>query len=332
MSLWLIRAGKNGEREDFALEKNMVVIGWDSLPDLSSAKSRDAVEKLCVETYPNEKVNTVKNWARQLWTFKDTIKAGDLVILPLKSRSTLAFGSIAGNYEYHSDFPAGAHHARKVKWVTEIPRNVVDQDLLHSLGAFLTVCKIERNDAEKRIINLVTGNPPNALVQPEEELEQFDLAEQSTDEIRKFIGQNFSRHNLARLVDGVLRAQGYYTQVSPPGPDGGVDILAGCGPMGFAEPRICVQVKSGKDTSDIKVFRELIGTMQNFKAQQGLLVSWSGFKKTVIDEAKRQFFAVRLWDDGDLIAALLENYDKLSNDLQAEIPLKRIWTLVKDDE
>jgi len=37
MSVWLVRAGKNGEREDFALENGVAVIGWDELPDLARA-------------------------------------------------------------------------------------------------------------------------------------------------------------------------------------------------------------------------------------------------------------------------------------------------------
>ena len=35
MAVWLVRAGRNGERESFALEENLAVIGFDDLPDLS---------------------------------------------------------------------------------------------------------------------------------------------------------------------------------------------------------------------------------------------------------------------------------------------------------
>ena len=35
MTLWLVRAGKHGEREELALENDIAVIGWDELPDLS---------------------------------------------------------------------------------------------------------------------------------------------------------------------------------------------------------------------------------------------------------------------------------------------------------
>ena len=37
------------------------------------------------------------------------------------------------------------------------------------------------------------------------------------------------------------------------------------------------------------------------------------------------FFAVRLWDQDDLIRELLACYEKLDADLRAELPLKRIW-------
>ena len=35
MALWLVRAGKRGEQEEFALNNRVAVIGWDDLPDLS---------------------------------------------------------------------------------------------------------------------------------------------------------------------------------------------------------------------------------------------------------------------------------------------------------
>ena len=40
-------------------------------------------------------------------------------------------------------------------------------------------------------------------------------------------------HGLATLVNAILEAQGDTTHQSPEGPDKGVDIVAGRGPMGF---------------------------------------------------------------------------------------------------
>ena len=47
-------------------------------------------------------------------------------------------------------------HTRPVQWLqTDIPRTTFEQDLLYSFGAFMTVCKISRNDAESRRVAAV---------------------------------------------------------------------------------------------------------------------------------------------------------------------------------
>jgi len=101
--------------------------------------------------------------------------------------------------------------------------------------------------------------------------------------------------------------------------------------MGFGEPRICVQVKSGDSPLDRPTLDQLIGTMQNIQATQGLLVSWGGYKSSVDKEKATQFFRVRLWDQKDLIEQLLKHYDKLDEDLKADLPLKRIWTITNPE-
>jgi len=68
--------------------------------------------------------------------------------------------------------------------------------------------------------------------------------------------------------------------------------------------------------------------MATFKAEEGLLVSWGGFNQAVNKEARLSFFSVRLWDADDVLAAVQRNYDRLTEELQKELPLKRIWALV----
>jgi restriction system protein len=51
------------------------------------------------------------------------------------------------------------------------------------------------------------------------------------------------------------------------------------------------------------------------------------------DELKRQlFFQIRMWDADDVIDALLTNYEGLPDEIKADIPLRRIWTLVAEEE
>ena len=76
---------------------------------------------------------------------------------------------------------------------------------------------------------------------------------------------------------------------------------------------------------------QLIGVMQNVNAEQGLLVSWGGFKSSIDKEKAGKFFSVRFWDQDDLIDQLLAHYERLDDDLRAELPLKRIWTIAETD-
>ncbi len=335
MTLWLSRAGGQGEREDVALEKNIIVIGWDELPDLSGIKSREELLALLEKTYPNAKPKRLGNWVSQIWPFIHDMQPGDLVALPLKQRPYIAFGRISGPYRYQANMPSHARHTRAVTWLKEIPRTAIDQDLLYSFGAFMTVCRIKRNNAEERVQAMLEGKKVNIRSQAEQSEDGEGLAnldEIALDQIRAFVSQRFTGHHLADLVSAVLSAQGYKLRQSPEGPDGGVDILAGSGPLGLDSPRIAVQVKSGDTPVDIKTVRELQGAMKNFKADYGLFVSWGGYKTTVSREVARLFFEIRLWDSDDLLRETLRQYEKLPDDLQAELPLKRIWILVPSEE
>jgi restriction system protein len=158
------------------------------------------------------------------------------------------------------------------------------------------------------------------------------LIEQSRARIRSFITRKFRAAELERLVAALLEAQGYTTHRTPAGPDGGVDMIAGRGPMGFDPPRLCIQVKSGGKAADVRVVRELQGVMNQFKADHGLIVSWSGFTPPARKEAQRVYFQIRLWDSDDVLGALFEHYDLLPEDIRAELPLQRQWVLVPEAE
>lgn len=338
MALWMIRAGKHGEDEEMALSKGLVMVGWREMPDLSSIGSYEEMKEKCREIYSDRSASAISNYASQIWTFSKKIKKGDLVVLPLKTRSAIAIGKIIGDYEY-----LDGRHVRKVEWLKEEPRNRFGQDLLYSFGASMTVCQIKRNDAEKRVQAIATGasdpyfsnkkivNANQTLLEDSDGNQSFvDLEEQAFDQIRRLIESRFKGHNLTRLVEAILNVRGYHTYRSPAGPDGGVDILAGFGPMGFDRPRICVQVKSGGVQNDSAI-RELEGVMTRVGSEQGLFVSWDGFNKTALANTRDLFFKVRLWDDKKLIENLLNVYEKLPDEIQAELPLKRIWVIVPED-
>ena len=71
--------------------------------------------------------------------------------------------------------------------------------------------------------------------------------------------------------------------------------------------------------------------MQTFKAEQGLLVCWGGVNKAVLAESRPGHFMVRLWDSRDLVRAICRTYERLPAEIQAELPLKRVWMLVAEE-
>lgn len=348
MALWLVRAGQHGQGEQDFLADGRIYLGWGNIErDLSGATTRSDIRAIIEEEYPDWPKGKVSNGTGQVWGFVNGINEGDWIVLPSKTKAAIHFGEVKGPYVFDARHVEGMRQYRKVNWfATDIPRSNFDQDILYSFGAFLTICQIQRNDAEQRVRKMAVNGwkavgRPIALPDengggesdpPVEPIADLEVA--ARDQIARQIIARFKGHGMARLVDAILKAQGYTTYASPPGPDKGVDILAAPGPMGFGTPRLCVQVKSGDSPLDRPTLDQLIGTMQNMNAEQGLLVSWGGFKSSIDKEKASQFFRVRLWDQGNLIEQLLEQYEKLDEDLRTELPLKRIWTvaLADDDE
>lgn len=110
--------------------------------------------------------------------------------------------------------------------------------------------------------------------------------------------------------------------MSSEGPDGGVDILAGRGQLGFGSPSLCVEVKSGDTPSDRPAVENLLRAVAKFGAQEVHFVSWAGFKSYVHKEMAQSFFRIRLWSQIELLEALFANYERLDDEIKAELPLK----------
>ncbi len=346
--LYLSRAGKDGEDEPAALEQGLAIIGFRKVPSLEGVASKEDVWRIVGEGFAGESPNAIGNYAGQLNRFVRIMQEGDLVVLPRKRVAQVAIGRVAGPYKYQAVNGAD-RHTRPIEWLNkEIPRQTFEQDLLNMFGAFMTVCELKKNGAAARILAILkTRKDPGGSISvtipgpstggdgddsDDASSAQLDLATLAHDQVVRHIQSKFFGHRLADLVAAVLRADGWTTTVSPEGPDGGVDVLAGRGSLGLDSPRLCVQVKSQTSTADVHVLRGLLGTMPTFDADQGLLVCWGGFNSAVTREAKSHHFTVRLWDSYDLVQAVYRTYHALPPEIQADLPLKQAWMLVLEDE
>lgn len=346
MSLYLVRAGSSGEFENRFLEDDRIYLRWGgAFPDQNIAEvgSYEQIKAAMIAQSPEDPVRKLINGAGQINAFVHGMRAGDWVVLPLKRKAAIAIGEITSSYLFDAKAPEDFRHYRSVRWLNPaVPRSFFEKDLLFSFGAFMTVCRITRNDAENRLKRMAQNNwkPTNTLADiahttggtyngPDEENSPLDLEQLAKDQLSELIRRKFKGVDMERLVEGILKAQGYVTWRTPEGKkdkrDKSIDILAARGGLGFEGPRICVQVKSGDGPVDRPTLDQLGGAMKRTKADKGLLVSWSGFLKTVEEERPVQFFDVRLWDEQELIAQLLNVYEQLDADLRAELPLKRVW-------
>jgi len=79
------------------------------------------------------------------------------------------------------------------------------------------------------------------------------------------------------------------------------------------------------------------GEDENYALDNGVAIldfreypSLAGAKEYDDNEAKHGHFSVRLWESSDLVSAIYRTYEKLPAEIQAELPLKRVWMLVKE--
>ena len=336
MAVWVIKGGRAGEHEDTFLEKGIVSLGFGLKQSIADFPDRDALRAV-VEN---------RNGADQMWRFYHEVGTGDLVVLPRKRTHQVAVGQFNSPYAYRPEaVGSGAPHVRGVEWqVTDIPRSHFDRDLLNSFGSQLTLSQPGAPDSEARIARITgaylgdlpaaaadiaaptatAGDSPPVAADLDEEI---DIDREIRDRIIARLRRQFAGARLEHLVAGILQTSGYVVAQTRQGADGGIDILAGKGDLGFGEPRLCVQVKGRVTPVDLPEYDRLRGNIANFHAQHGLLVSLGGFTRPVHDRNEQQFFEIRLWGPDELAQKLLENYDAMPPDIRADLPLETIRVL-----
>lgn len=145
-------------------------------------------------------------------------------------------------------------------------------------------------------------------------------------EIRAYVDR-MAPYDFQDLVAALLGAMGYHVQwVAPPGPDRGVDIIAGADPLGIQDPRIKVQVKhrsAAADVSDLRAFMAVLGPRD-----VGIYVSTGGFTKAAWDEARsHESRRLTLLDLEKLLDLWIQGYQRLDEIQRQRLPLKAVHFL-----
>jgi restriction system protein len=344
---WVIRAGRYGERDAWALQRNCSGGGWLEVPDLTPFTTKEQIAQVVAQTFAGAPEGKIANFAGQLWALRGRVQPGDLMVMPLKTTKQIALGRVTGGYECRGqeDDP-NKRHVVPVDWLrTDLPRSVVKQDLLFTLGSAMSIFSPSKNNAVARLEHLmahgidpgqvsgvgagVKKTDPGQLVDSTEDVDEpelsADIEQVAYDQITSRIAEDFAGHDLATLITALLEAEGLSCTQSPPGPDGGIDIVAGRGLLGLDDP-ILVQVKSGGQLGS-PVVDQLHGVMNQHGARQGLLVAWGGLSKPAQEKLKSSQLRVRVWQSADVVDAVLANYERLGEEIRSQLTLKRMWML-----
>ncbi len=156
--VWVVRAGRQGQLEDAAIEHHLAIVDW-GVADLTGAVDTDAVREQVRQDVPGASNQRIGNITSQLASFLLDMGEGDIVVLPLKTqRGRVAIGRITGPYTYR-EVGGDPFHTRPVNWIrTDVPRLDFGEDLQSSLGNPRTICRIQGNEAERRIAAMLDGN------------------------------------------------------------------------------------------------------------------------------------------------------------------------------
>jgi restriction system protein len=158
----------------------------------------------------------------------------------------------------------------------------------------------------------------------------FEQAEeQAWGEIERHL-RGMNPFDFQHLVADLLRAMGYYVSwISPPGKDGGVDIIAYTDPLGTKPPRIKAQVKRVVQKVDKDTLKSFLAIINDHDV--GLFISTAGFTRDAEEFARSQERRqITLIDLERLVDLWVQHSSQLDDLARTRLPLTPIYFLTPE--
>lgn len=137
--IYVVRAGKGGARSKEFEELGLVAIGFAPAGDLTGL-DKAGIKHAVEESFEGQPEGRIRTFAWQLIQFANSMRVGDIVVVPEGSSGPLLFGEITSAYEYHDPPPVeNWRHVRRVQWLARRDRASLSNKTRRSLGAATTV-------------------------------------------------------------------------------------------------------------------------------------------------------------------------------------------------
>lgn len=158
-----LHAWRDAELERRMIANGFVSIGGEEIGDLSGVIDPEDIRDWLTESMPDRSPRAIALFVGYWRRFLREAAAGDLVVLPTRTRD-VAIGEFVGPYHYVASAEPHARHRRAVYWIaTDIGRDAFGDDLLRTLSGQHTVQEFSSPRAADRIRSLAeTGIDPGA--------------------------------------------------------------------------------------------------------------------------------------------------------------------------
>lgn len=291
-SVWVVRAPK-GAASVAAVSSGLAPVDVGVRHDVSGHDTLEQMMAEVLQARPDLSPGKAESRATTLLNLTRSVKAGDLVLIHGTGEPPVS-GVCSGETGMTQDgIPA-------LRFTIPIshPRSVLGEDVLNSMRAHIALSQMRAPDAFARLTALRSG-----AADPGPDAAMSDA---------RSAGARISAYELADLVADLLRTDGYLCRVSPPGPDGGVDIYAGRGILGLGDS-LLVQVKSGSQVVSAPQVYQILGNLKDCGAEATLIVSWSGFTADARRVLNKNPFLIVGWTFDDLIRLVRERSQNVAD-------------------
>lgn len=335
--MWMVRAGRGGVYAEHFLNNGIVAIGWGQIGEIKPDESDDDIRQRYDAAFPEDRPGQRNISFGQVRRFLREVAVGDNAVTYDPQQRLYHIGIIQSDAELQTRTVGEQprpEYVRRVDWQDAIPRDALSPESQQSLTALLTLFRL--NDAVSQELRGGEPSPaqpdaaaatslPATAPEPEDAEAAYtptEYVEKSEQSIEDQIAR-LDWYQMQELVAGILRAMGYRTRVSEPGPDRGVDIFASPDGLGLAEPRIFVEVKHRAGAVGAPAVRAFLGGRH--PGDRCLYISTGGFTREARYEADRSAIPVVLVAMPDLRALLVDFYESLDLETRDLVPLRRIY-------
>lgn len=330
--MWGIHAGKTGDADTLFLQKNCIAIGWPLMGDLSGLPNEaSAYRQKLLQAYPSSKPGAIPVNAGQLRHFTRTMQVGDLVVYPSKQDRQIHIGEVTSEYIYDANDESYPNQ-RLVIWHKHLPRTDFLQGPLFEVGSAMSLFRVKNYAGSFRAAlqgqSGTSSSAPEGAASAEEATEPDsapliadNIEDVTKDFILKQLSLHLAGHPFAAFVGHLFNVMGYRTIVSPPGADGGVDIVAHKDEFALVPPIIKIQVKSTSGNAGSPDVAYLNGVIGN---DYGIFVTLGGFTSSATTSAKNMN-KIRLLDGATVAGLVLQHYEALDARYKIIVPLKRVY-------